>query len=145
MLQANGMQREDFMADYPLRTTGSMGMVFGENVRNYHWEFFREMEDTRNDVASSALLKQPWQLPLAYYCLRERLALDEWHQVRFVQEGARLRGALDGELVFDVLDASFGLSGSYYTAGHIAIRCMIQTKNLYRNLKVWNRSRLASL
>jgi len=140
MLQASGMQREDFMADYPLRTTGAMNMVFMENVRGYHWEFFREMDDTRNDVASSALIKQPWQRPLAYYCLNRQLALHEWHRVQFVQEGPRLRGAIDGELVFDVTDDPFAHTGGFYQCGHIAIRCMTKTKNFYRNLKIHTRS-----
>jgi hypothetical protein len=70
------MHREDFMADYPRRRTGSMRMVFGENVRNYHWEYYRHMNDTRHDMASSGLIKQPWQWPLAYQCLDRTLALD---------------------------------------------------------------------
>ena len=34
MVQASGMNREDFMADYPLRTSGRMSMVCWEDVRN---------------------------------------------------------------------------------------------------------------
>lgn len=141
MLQANGMHGEDFMADYPLRTTGSMKMVFGEAVRNYHWEFFRGMDDTRNDVASSALIKQPWQQPLAYHCGTAPLAMHSWHKVQFVQEGKRLRGAINGEVVFDVADEGIAaFTGSHYTHGHLAIRCMVKTRNTYRNLRIWNRS-----
>jgi hypothetical protein len=137
MLQASGLHREDFMEDYPLRTTGSMAVVYCENVRNYHWEFFRGMDDTRNDVASSALIKQPWNRPLAYWCGDRRLALDEWHRIQFVQHGARLRGAIDGVIVFDVRDESCAFTGSHYNCGHLAIRCMIKTRNIYRNLRVW--------
>jgi hypothetical protein len=43
MTQAAGMQGENFLADYPLRSNGSMSVVCWEDVRNYHWEFCREM------------------------------------------------------------------------------------------------------
>ena len=67
MFQASGMQREDFMKEYPLRTNGSMSTVHSEDVRNYHWEFFREMNDTRNDVCSHGCSeKVPW-LPSRWY------------------------------------------------------------------------------
>lgn len=139
MLQANGMHGEDFMADYPLRTTGSMKMVYGEAVRNYHWEFFRGMDDTRNDVASNALLKQPWNQPLAYHCATAPLELHRWHRLQFVQEGGRLRGAINGVVVFDVNDAAGSFTGSHYTHGHLAIRCMTKTRNFYRNIRIWTR------
>jgi hypothetical protein len=127
------------MADYPLRTTGSMKMVYGEAVRNYHWEFFRGMDDTRNDVASNALIKQPWNHPLAYHCAAAPLKLHQWHRLQFVQEGGRLRGAIDGVVVFDVNDAAGSFTGSHYTHGHLAIRCMTKTRNFYRNLRIWTR------
>lgn len=139
MLQANGMHREDFMADYPLRTTGSMAMVYGENVRNYHWEFFRGMDDTRNDVASNALIKQPWNQPLAYHCAETPLELNRWHRLQFVQERNRLRGAINGTVVFDVTDGPGAFTGSHYNCGHFAIRCMTKTRNFYRNLRIWTK------
>ena len=43
MIHASGMTREDFMADYPKKTSGTMNAVHNENVRNYHWEYYREM------------------------------------------------------------------------------------------------------
>ena len=68
MVQASGMQREDFMSDYPLRTNGSMKTVTSEDVRNYHWEFYREMNDVRNDVSSHVIVKNPWLHPMGYVC-----------------------------------------------------------------------------
>jgi hypothetical protein len=38
--------------------------------------------------------------------------------------------------VIDANDSSSAGSGSILLAGHIAIRCMIRTKMLFRNLKV---------
>ena len=69
MVQASGMNREDFMKDYPLRTTGNMRMVHREDVRNYHWEYYREMNDVRNDIACGALAKKPLSLS-AFFWLR---------------------------------------------------------------------------
>ncbi len=135
-LQAAGMQGEDFMCDYPLRLDGSMSLVFGENVRLYHWEYFREMDDTRNDVASSALIKQPWQHPLAYQCLTDRLACGQWHRLQYVQEGNRLRGSIDGQLLFDVLDEPFGGHGPVFRGGRLGIRLMWKTDIRFRNLHI---------
>lgn len=137
MLQAAGMQGEDFMRDYPLRTTGKMNMVHKENVRNYHWEFFRHMDGNRSDVACHILMKNPFLYGLAYRAMKQRLAEDEWHHLQFVQEGDRLRGAVDGELIFDVTDDPFSHHGPAYHRGHVSLRNMFKTRFLWRNLKVY--------
>lgn len=139
MIQASGMHREDFMKDYPLRTTGSMRMVHGENVRNYHWEYFREMDDVRHDINSNILVKNPWGYPLAYQCLPERLEKGKWHKIQLVQENWRLRGTMDGRLVFDVYDSPATNTGPVLNCGHIALRCMWKTRLLVRNIKVYSR------
>lgn len=139
MFQASGMRWEDFMKDYPLRTTGSMRMVHGENVRNYHWEYFREMDDVRHDVDSNILVKNPWGYPLAYQCLPERLTQGVWHKLQLVQEGRRIRGMLDGKVVFDVEDSSANNAGPVLNSGHMAIRCMWKTIFCVRNLKVYHK------
>jgi hypothetical protein len=138
-LQATGMQREDFMQDYPLRKSGSMGMVAWENIRNYHWEWFREMGDTYNAVNTHAVCKEPWMKPLAYVCHPVRLSKNEWHTLRFVQEGSHLCGIIDGEVIWEAHDIPNENNGPVYTAGHIALRCMLGTHLVYRNLKVWNK------
>ncbi len=143
-LQASGMQREDFMADYPLRTSGSMATVHLEDVRNYHWEFFREMNDTRNDRASHGLIKNPWLHPLAFACLPGLIALKEWHSLEFLQEGSCLRGAIDGMELFNVTDSPTNNNGPILDCGRIALRCMIRSKILYRNLEIWNREKFSS-
>ena len=134
--QASGMHGEDFMADHPRRTTGSMRMVFGENVRNYHWEYYRHMSDTRHDVASSGLIKQPWQWPLAYQCLDHTLALEQWHTLDYIHVGDRLIGALDGNVMFDVNDNPHANSGPVYRRGRFGLRCMWRSDITYRNLKI---------
>lgn len=139
MFQASGMHREDFMKDYPLRTTGSMRMVHGENVRNYHWEYFREMDDVRHDMASNILVKNPWGNPLAYQCLPGRLEQNQWHKIQVVQEDARIVGMIDGKEIFDVEDRPDNNNGPVLNSGHMAIRCMWKTKLRIRNLKVYNR------
>ena len=138
-LQASGMQREDFMADYPQRKSGSMSMVAWENIRNYHWEWFREMSDCRNDVNSHAVIKQPFHKPLAYGCQSERLDKNVWHTLRFLQEGSHLSGFIDDVLVWEAEDLSNQNSAAVYNCGHIGFRSMRQTHVVYRNLKVYNR------
>lgn len=139
MIQAAGMQREDFMADHPLRTGGEMSMVCWENVRNYHWEFYREIDNTRNDTASHLLVKNPWMAGLAYQCQPAPFDLDRWHTLRLVQEGPRLRGAIDDTLIFDVVDRDDIFTGPILTFGRVALRCKYKTEMTFRNLRVRTR------
>lgn len=140
MTQASGMQREDFMADYPLRTEGNMGMVAWSSVRNYHWEYYREMNDVRNDIACGAMLKNPYQYPLAFGCMDKPLEKNQWHKLQFLQIGNKIIGAIDGTIIIDAVDDSHHNSGSVYSFGRIAIRAMVRTKMMFRNLKVYNRN-----
>jgi hypothetical protein len=139
-LQATGMQGEDFMKDYPPRTSGSMSMVVWENIRNYHWEWFREMGDTYNVVNTQAVCKQPWMKPLAYACQPDRLRKNEWHRLRFVQDGGMLYGSIDGQILWTAEDQPNQNAGPVYHSGHIGFRCMLDTHLVYRNLKIWNRN-----
>ena len=138
MTQASGMNREPFMRDHQPKTTGSMSTVHSDAVRNYHWEYYREMNDVRNDVATHAMLKNPFWRGMAYGCTQKQLEKNQWHRLEYLQQGGRILGAINGEIVIDANDSSTAGSGSILLAGHIAIRCMIRTKMLFRNLKVMN-------
>jgi hypothetical protein len=144
MTQASGMQREDFLEDYALRINGSMATVFGEDVRNYHWEFYREMCDTRNDLVSHGLMKNPWYRPLGFQMENRRWDLNRWYRLDWVQEGAHLRAAIDGVTVIDVTDSPHDNNGSIFTGGRIALRCMMRTDLVARNLHVRNRPHFAT-
>ena len=139
LTQASGLRGEDFMVDYPRRTTGSMSMVCWENIRNYHWEYYREISDVPAKSASSGFTKNPWCTPLAYRRELKPTTKNTWHRLEFLQEGERIRGALDGVIQFDVTDSGFRGNGPVYRHGHIAIRCMFQTRMCFRNLRVLNR------
>lgn len=137
--QASGMQGEDFMQDYFLRSDGAMRMICWEDVRNYHWEFYREIADGRNDLVSHACLKNPWFRPMNFQIENRKWELDRWYRFEFLQEGDRLRGAIDGTTVMDVVDNGFDNNGPVLRKGHIAIRCMMRTHIVLRNLRVMNR------
>lgn len=139
MTQAAGMQGEDFLSDYFLRTDGSMKMVCWEDVRNYHWEFFREMNNVRNDLVSHAVLKNPWYRPLAFQVENRRWETGRWYVLEFLQEGDRIRGAIDGVTVVDVRDTGFDNNGPVLLKGHVALRCMMRTDVVFRNLTVLDR------
>jgi hypothetical protein len=141
MFQASGMQREDFMADYKRRTDGAMKMVGWEDVRNYQWEYYREMNDCRNDVGSHYFKKNPYQTVLAYQCHPQMFGEGNWHRLQFLQEGDRLRGAIDGVTVFDCKDRPDIKSGPVYGFGRFAIRCMLRSHMIFRNLEVRTRPR----
>jgi len=140
MVQASGMNREDFMADYPLKTSGQMRTVHGENVRNYHWEYYREMSDMRNDVQNSALAKNPFGFGLSFSELDQPVDYTQWNKLQFLQIGNKLVGAINGIVMVEFTDNGFINNGPVYNFGHIAIRCMLHSKMLFRNLKVYNRN-----
>jgi hypothetical protein len=139
ILQASGMQREDFMACYPRRSTGSMSMVCWEDVRNYHWEYFREINDVRNDRISHGMIKNPWHCAMGFATRRGTYALNAWHRVQFLQEGNRLRAVVDGDCVLDLRDNSHSNNGPVLNCGRIALRTMARSEMAFRNFRVWNR------
>lgn len=139
MAQAAGMQGEDFLNDYPLRSDGSMQVVHREDVRNYHWEFYREIPDCRNDLVSHACIKNPWLHPLSYQIENRKWELGRWYRLTFLQEGARLRGALDNVTVMDVEDTSFDNNGPVLRHGRVALRAMMRTDMTFRNFEIRSR------
>lgn len=139
VIQASGMQREDFITDQPPRTTGSMATIIADRVRNYHWEFFRRYNFNLRNGFTQILAKNPWERPMAMSSL-PLIELNQIHRLQFVQEGRRLRGTIDGQLVFDAMDDPFVNSGPVYSFGRIGIRLMYNTRMTIRNLQVWNRN-----
>ncbi len=138
MVQASGMQGEDFLADHPHRTDGSMKMVCWENVRNYHWEFWRMMEGIRHDVATHALFKNPWFRGLGYRAMDSCYEPNQWHRLLLVQENGRLRAGINGRLIFDVVDDSLAGHGPIPRGGHVSLRNMWGSAFVWKNLQIWN-------
>jgi hypothetical protein len=138
------MNREDFMADYPLRKSGRMTMIYGEDVRSYHWEYYREMGDMTNNLDNSAFMKQPFNYPLAFGSRNAPLTMDTWHKIQFLQIENKIIGAIDGIIMFEVTDQGSINNGPVLDFGRIAIRCMLRTKMVFRNLKVYNREKLVT-
>lgn len=139
MTQATGMGREDFLEDYALRTNGTISTVFGEDVRNYHWEFYREMCDTRNDLVSHGLMKNPWYRPLGFQMENRQWELNRFYRLEWLQEGTRLRAAVDGTTVIEATHNSFDNNGPVFSDGHVALRRMMRTDVLLRNLRIRTR------
>lgn len=138
MIQASGMGREDFMLDHPKRTNGTMQTVHAEDVRNYHWEFYREMNDVRNDTGTAFSRKNPFAYRIGFGSAPQSFAINEWHKLQMVQRGGTILGAIDGKILLDINDSSRNNSGAILNFGHIAIRCMVHSSVVFRNLKVFN-------
>jgi hypothetical protein len=138
VVQATGLQREDFLTDHPPRTTGSMSTIIGDRIKNYHWEFFRRAVDVRGDLGTQVLVKNPWNRPLGLANLPP-LQVGSWHKLLFVQEGGRLRAAIDGQWALDVQDEAFNMSGPVLNSGRIGLRLMYASRMRFKNLKIWNR------
>jgi hypothetical protein len=139
VIQASGMQREDFIKDHPPRTTGSMTTIIGDRVRNYHWEFFRRYDFNLRNGETHVLAKNPWQVAMGMSST-PALEMGRFHRLQFIQEGRRLRGSVDGRLVLDVEDHPHRNMGPIYSFGRIGLRLMYDTRMTFRNLKVWNRN-----
>jgi hypothetical protein len=136
MVRAAGLQGEDFFRTQPRRKSGSMRMVCWENVRNYHWEFYRVNESSRTDTADHVLVKNPYLHPMAYRAMSELLEVGRWHRLQFVHEGNSLRGAVNGTLVFEVEDDPFAGFGPVLRNGAFALRCMWGSDMVFRNLRL---------
>jgi len=140
MTQAAGMQGEDFLNDYPLRSDGSMQVVHREDVRNYHWEFYREMADCRNDLVSHGCFKNPWLRPMSYQMENRTWELERWYRLTFLQKGTRLRGMIDKVTVMDVEDTGFDNNGPVLRHGRVALRAMMRTDMTFRNFEIRTRA-----
>jgi hypothetical protein len=139
VFHASGMSREDFMADYPPRTSGRMLTVHSEDVRNYHCEYYRKMNAVRNDIASAAVIKNPYQWPLAYGTLPGSLEVNAWHRLRIRTDHGRIAVSLDGKCICEGRDIPLTNNGPLLTFGRVALRQMVNTKMIYRDLRVSTR------
>ena len=97
-----------------------------EDVRNYLWEYVRQMCDTRNDLVSHGLMKNPG------------------YRLDWLQEGACLRAAIDGLTVLDATDSPHDNNGSVFTVGRVALRFTMRTDMVLRDLTVRNRPLFAT-
>jgi hypothetical protein len=138
MVNASGMARERFMQDYPKRTSGQMWMVYGEDVRSYHWEFFRNMNDVRNDVGTAFSRKNPFQFRQGFGSYSKPFAIDTWHKSQLLIREGHLVAAIDGQILLDIRDDSKTNTGCILNFGNIALRVMLNSKLVFRNLKVFN-------
>jgi hypothetical protein len=134
--RASGMQGEPFLEDYPPRTDGSMQMIHSSDVRMYHWEFFREMDDVRNDVPTHAIVKWPWETVLATGVAASPFRFREWNRIEFLQIGDHITGTVNGETVLDGRDKAHAGKGPTLRHGVFALRCMVRTAVRVRNLVV---------
>lgn len=134
--RASGMQGEDFLTDYPPRVSGSMKLIHSSDVRLYHWEFFREMDDVRNDVPTHAIVKWPWERVLATGVSQLPFHFREWNRVEFLQRDEHFHGAVNGEVVIQGHDTPYAGSGPVLRHGRFAIRYMVRTDARLRNLVV---------
>jgi hypothetical protein len=66
-----------------------MQTVFAENVRNYHWEFLREMNDVRNDIATAFSRKNPFAFRNGFGSAAGPLAIGSGTGRRSCSEAAR--------------------------------------------------------
>jgi len=104
-----------------------MQTVHAEDVRNYHWEFYREMNDVRNDTGTAFSRKNPFAYRIGFGSAPEPFALNEWHKLQIVQNGGKILGAIDGKILLVIDDNSRTNTGCILNYGHIAIGCMVHS------------------
>lgn len=64
---------------------------------------------------------------------------NEWHTLKLLQRERHIQCVIDDRVVLDLEDDGFGNNGPVLSMGHLAIRCMVRTKILFKNLKVMNK------
>jgi hypothetical protein len=139
MTCATGLHGEDHHSDHRPRFSGSMRQVCWDEVRNYHWEYYRQMGGARQDVASHVLVKNPWLHPLAYQVQPTQIEVNTWHTLEFMKDGPRITGAIDEHIIFDVIDDPHNNNGPIFHGGRIAIRAMWGSHFRFKDLNVWDR------
>ena len=65
------------------------------------------------------------------------LAVNEWHELQMLQIDGKIRGVIDGKVLLEIDDSSRTNTGAILNYGHIALRCMVHTSMVFRNLKVF--------
>ncbi len=113
-----------------------MQTVHGENVRNYHWEFYREMNDGRNDVGTAFSRKNSFAYGIGFGSAPAPFTINEWHKLQMLQIDGKIRGVIDGKVLLGIDDNSRTNTGAVLNYGHIALRCMMHTSMVFRNLKM---------
>ena len=95
------------------------------------------MNDVRNDVGTAFSRKNPFAYRIGFGSAPAPFTINAWHKLQIVQIGSKVRGAIDGKVLLEFNDNSRTNSGCVLNCGHIAIRCMVHTKMVFRNLKVF--------
>ena len=95
------------------------------------------MNDVRNDVGTAFSRKNPFAYRIGFGSAPEPFAIDRWHKAQLVQRGGSILGAIDGRVLLEIEDNSRTNTGCVLNYGHIAIRCMVHTALVLRNLKVF--------
>lgn len=134
---ASGSQRQDFINDFELEKTGNMNVILSK-TRNYHWEFFRRVYMNHTEVETQYLLKNPWAKTLSYSCI-PHLEQNSWYRLRFIKEGNRIYGSINGVTVFDVRDDAGVGHGPVLNYGRFGFRHMFKTTMRYRNFVVYKK------
>ena len=145
MTNCSGMDGSDFHQDRNYPVSGMMKTVCWEDVRNYHWEYYREMNDVRNDCVSHAILKNPWFCPVGFKVVREEWDLDQWYTLEYLQVGEHIQAAINGNIVIDWRDSAATNNGPVLDKGRIALRLMRRTDMMFKNLEVWNKPKFEVL
>lgn len=138
VVQATGLQREDFLTDHPPRTTGSLSTIIGDRIKNYHWEFFRKAVDVRATWARRCSSKTPGSGHSGWPTCRPL----KWaygtncSSCRKAATCAR-RSMVAGRSTCKTTPST--RAGQFINSGCIGLRLMYASRMRFKNLKIWNR------
>jgi len=110
-------------------------------VRNYHWQYYCEMADMPNDLQNSALMKNPFLYPLCFGSWSTTVDHELWYKLQFLRIDNKLLGAINGTIMLAFTGDGFNNNRPVFDFGRIAIRCLLHSELLFRNLKVYNQSK----
>ncbi len=67
-----------------------------------------------------------------------------WNRLSYLQRGGHILGAINGEVVIGTHDRGDDNNGPVLLRGRVALRCMVRSDVVFRDLRVWNRPRFTS-
>ena len=83
----------------------------------------------KSNVGTAFSRKNPSAYRIGFGSAPAPFATNEWHKAQIVQQ--------DGKILLETDDSSRTNTGGILNYGHIALRCMVHTKMVFRNLKVF--------
>jgi len=86
-------------------------------------------------------MKNPFLYPLCFGSWSTTVDHELWYKLQFLRIDNKLLGSINGTIMLAFTGDGFNNNRPVYDFGRIAIRCLLHSELLFRNLKVYNQSK----